>query len=184
MVWIFVLSTAVPSAWHNDCFLVKTGVSALNVPFSSPTSSLQDHLLRKISESIVTRSPVSLKEKSKGDIVAGFSSIWAACFYIELFSCEVTHRRIWSLNYKSRAPPPLVLQNVIQSHCGSNRKLPNHITFLTISKEKIQIKRKEEKESLEMFVLIFSSFSFFFLLLTSNKINQKISQKSKKTGCY
>lgn len=31
-----------------------------------------------------------------------------------------------------------------------------------------------------MFVLIFSSFSFFFLLLTSNKMNQKYHRKARK----
>ena len=67
------------------------------------------------------------------------------------------------MNYKSPAPPPLVPPNVIQSHCSRNRKLPNHIIFLPISKEKIQIKRKEEKETLEMFVLVYLFFLFIFL---------------------
>lgn len=102
-VQVFVLSTAMSQCWKqcltHDWFLVNAGISALNFPFSSPTRSPQEHLLRKVSESTLTGWPLYLKGKSKGEIVAGFFSIWANGIYKEPSSCEVNHQRIWSLTF-------------------------------------------------------------------------------------
>lgn len=73
-VQVLGLSTAMSQCREqcltHDWFLVNAGVSALTFPFSSPTRSPQKHLLRKVSESTLTGWPLSLKEKSKGEIVA------------------------------------------------------------------------------------------------------------------
>lgn len=46
----------------SDSLLVNMGVSAFKFPFSSPTITSQDHLLRNSREHRVTGKPVSLKE--------------------------------------------------------------------------------------------------------------------------
>lgn len=166
------------SAGHNDRFLVNTEVSVLNSPFSVPTRSLQDHLLRKSSENRVTGKAGSLKEKSKGEIVTGFSSISAICFYKELPSCEVNHQRIWSLSYK---PPSLVPRDVIQGQCGNNRKLPKSCNKISLSsskggKYKLKQKTEEEKDTFGMFCY-FSHFHFFLLTI---KWTRKYYRKARK----
>lgn len=136
---------------------------------------------------VVTGSPVSLKEKSKGDTVAGFSSIWATLFYNEMFSCEVNHQRIWSLSHKPLVPPPFVPKNAIQSHCGSNRKLPNHIIF-PVQRKKIQIKRKGGRSKADTWnvcsCLSFLPFHFYFSFWFQIKWTRKQHRKAANTGCH
>lgn len=99
-VWIFALSIA----WHNDWFLVNTGVSAFHFPFSSPTRA---HRTTFREQGTYSYWKASFPKREW--VVTGFSSIWATCFYKEVSPYEVNHQRVWSLSYKSPTPPPLSL---------------------------------------------------------------------------